>query len=164
MDVVCPYCQNKAMLVKGGTIYPHRKDLHEKYFYLCRKDKAYVGCHPGTTEPLGRLADAELRKVRSAAHAAFDPLWHNRAMKRKECYAYLAEHLGIRVELCHIGDFDVPTCRRVIAICKPRCNENCQFFETHKEGSFCTTIVKGGSEPVNRNQDPSPNCPYLRRP
>jgi hypothetical protein len=34
-----------------------------------------VGCHKGTTKPLGRLADAELREWKKRAHAAFDPVW-----------------------------------------------------------------------------------------
>ncbi len=36
-----------------------------------------VGCHPGTKNSLGRLANAELRKWKSIAHRVFDPLWRD---------------------------------------------------------------------------------------
>jgi NAD-dependent aldehyde dehydrogenases len=114
----CPYCNRPVYLVNGKMMYPHRPDLYEKKFYLCIPCNAYVGCHPGTTEPLGRLANAELRAAKIAAHAAFDPLWRtvgNR--KRSEAYRWLADKLGIRWKDCHIGMFDVETCKRVVEIC-----------------------------------------------
>lgn len=67
------------------------------------------------TLPLGRLANAELRQAKRAAHAAFDPLWQSRRMSRRSAYAWLAQQLGIAVEDCHIGMFDTESCQRVIA-------------------------------------------------
>ena len=114
----CPYCHNPSVLVTGDVVYPHRPDLREKNFYLCWTDDARVGCHPGTAKPLGRLADKELRQAKQAAHAAFDPLWRDNKKKRKAAYTWLAEQLGINVNDCHIGMFDVDMCRRVVAACK----------------------------------------------
>jgi hypothetical protein len=113
----CSYCQKKAQLVTGETIYPTRRDLFNKHFYFCAPCHAYVGCHPGTTKPLGRLANAELRKAKIAAHAAFDPLWRNGSMKRKAAYAWLGRQLGIKTQDTHIGEFDVATCQRVVQLC-----------------------------------------------
>lgn len=80
---VCPYCGATSVLVGGDVIYPYRRDLAEKQFYQCRAcPDAYVGCHPGTTDPLGRLADKKLRLAKSHAHAVFDPLWE-RKMERE---------------------------------------------------------------------------------
>lgn len=59
----CPYCGKDSVLVNGHVIYPHRPDLLEKKFYWCKPCDAYVGCHPGTANPLGRLANAELRRA-----------------------------------------------------------------------------------------------------
>lgn len=115
---VCPYCGSKTKMVKGSVIYPYRRDLHEKHFFLCAPCNAYVGCHPGTTNPLGRLANAELRKAKSDAHAAFDPVWREGGMKRQQAYRWLAEQLGISREECHIGLMDVELCRQVVEICK----------------------------------------------
>lgn len=68
------------------------------------------------TQPLGRLAGARLRKAKSQAHAAFDPLWRDGEMDRNQAYAWLAGELGIEPEDCHIGEFDVDTCKRVVAL------------------------------------------------
>ncbi len=115
--VKCPYCEAKAELVHGDAIYPHRHDLRDLKFYRCEPCEAYVGCHKGTTNPLGRLADAELRKAKMAAHAVFDPIWRSGRMKRTQAYQWLAAQLGIDPKDCHIGMFDVDTCCRVASIC-----------------------------------------------
>lgn len=120
-NVTCPYCGNDAKLVGGVTIYPHRPNLYEKKFWYCDNGHpaAYVGCHKNskTHAPLGRLADAELRGAKKAAHAAFDPLWKSGKMKRQSAYKWLANELGIPGKLCHIGMFDVTQCRNVVAVC-----------------------------------------------
>lgn len=128
----CPYCKGPAALVGGGDIYPHRPDLFDLKFWSCAPCGAYVGCHKAGawvpelrqtsdgTLPLGRLANAELRRAKSQAHAAFDPLWKSRAMGRREAYAWLAGELGIRVSDCHIGMLDVAGCRAVVAAVNAR--------------------------------------------
>lgn len=98
-------------------IYPHRRDLAFKKFYLCLPCKAYVGCHPNSTTALGRLANAELRAAKMRAHAAFDPIWKEGIKNRKSAYGWLHAKLGIEKHLCHIGMFDVETCEKVVAAC-----------------------------------------------
>jgi hypothetical protein len=107
--------------------------LKQKLFFECEPCGAYVGTHPDG-KPLGRLANAELRKAKQAAHVVFDPLWQNfhqaypraedvpnralRAVARKRAYAWLAEQMSMEADDCHIGAFDVETCalvREVIA-------------------------------------------------
>lgn len=117
-NLLCPYCMDKTVLVGGDVIYPHRPDLYKKWFYSCRPCGAYVGCHPGTKKPLGRLANGELRKAKQEAHAAFDPLWKSGRRKRKDAYAWLAANIGIDVNDCHIGEFDVKACKLVVAACR----------------------------------------------
>lgn len=121
-ELLCPYCGKPAQLVGGNIIYPHREDLYEKKFWNCAPCQAYVGCHPGTETPLGRLANAELRRAKMAAHAAFDPLWKEGGMSRKEAYAWLSQALNIPPDDCHMGMFDVNTCQRVIEACENRRN------------------------------------------
>lgn len=115
---ICPYCGNKAKLVNGTVIYPHRQDLFHKNFWLCHPCGAYVGTHKNsrTFTALGRLANAELRKAKIEAHAAFDPLWQSGDMERREAYAMLSEKLGISRNSCHIGMFDVDMCQRVVEV------------------------------------------------
>ena len=111
---LCPYCKGKTELVTGDVIYPHRTDLYKKYFWICKPCDAYVGTHPGTDKPLGRLADENLRSAKRRAHAAFDPLWKSGKMTRKQAYQWLADQMQIAVEDCHIGWFDERLCLEVI--------------------------------------------------
>ena len=77
-----------------------------------------VGCHPGTTRPLGTLAPPLVRTARHRAHEAFDGL---RAQvpgaKRRAAYRWLAERLGVHEHDAHMGLMDAETARRVVAIC-----------------------------------------------
>lgn len=116
----CPYCGRPPELVWGSAVYPHRPDLHGKRFWRCKPCDAHVGCHPGTTTPLGRLADAALRLGKMQAHDAFDPIWKGKAMSRNDAYAWLASELGISCAECHIGMFDIAMCKRVVEACNQR--------------------------------------------
>lgn len=118
MNLTCSYCDQPSELVGGLDIYPHRPDLAHKWFYRCLPCSAYVGCHPGTKKPLGRLANEQLRRAKNRAHAAFDPLWKNGPMKRGDAYHWLAKRLEIPVKACHIGMFDEETCLRVVEVCE----------------------------------------------
>lgn len=119
----CPYCAAEVRL------HPSSAGLYRGIDYgpvwLCSGCGAYVNCHRGTTQPLGRVADKELRAAKMYAHAAFDPLW-KRKMRRDGCskkqarnagYQWLADQLGIEMKHCHIGLFDTEMCRRVIDVC-----------------------------------------------
>lgn len=126
----CQYCGKPANLATGDDIYQHRPDLWSLKFWCCEPCGAYVGCHKkGSTAlvgkrqilsdgtlPLGVLANAELRKAKSAAHAAFDPAWRNGVMSRSAAYTWLASALGIKKHDCHIGLFSVEQCQRVIQL------------------------------------------------
>jgi hypothetical protein len=113
-EIICPYCKKPTELVNGNVIYPHRPDLAGKMFYLCRRCDAFVGCHNGTTNPLGSPANSALRTCRKAAHDAFDWIWKSGHMRRSEAYAWLTKTLSIRSEDCHIGMFDQRKCLATI--------------------------------------------------
>ena len=110
----CYYCQQPAKLVGGDVIYPHRPDLASKRFHHCAPCGAYVGCHPGTTKPLGILAKAELRALKSRVHAAFDPIWRGKTMRRSEAYRWLADGIGIPATECHVGMFSEERCKAAL--------------------------------------------------
>lgn len=116
--VICDYCGRQAKLLTGREVYPHRPDLFRLRFYDCAPCDARVGCHEGTAEPKGRLANAELRRERQLAHKAFDPLWERRPKAvRLLAYSWLALALDIPVDRCHIAMMDVADCRRVVIAC-----------------------------------------------
>lgn len=124
--VKCDYCGDDAEYVNSQAVYGQGRDYG--MIYLCRPCEAYVSARESTGLPLGRLANKELRQAKKEAHAAFDPLWKakmlNTEMKNKwhaknKGNKWLAEKLGIPSKECDIGKFDVATCKRVVAICKP---------------------------------------------
>lgn len=138
VEVKCPYCGQPAEYVDSSVVYNGRS---YGMIYDCRPCDAYVGVHKGSNIPLGRLANAELRKWKQAAHAAFDPLWRAKfrhrvaggegksgrpggdhykpVYARNSAYKWLAEQMGIERKECHIGMFDVDQCKRVISLCRP---------------------------------------------
>lgn len=122
--VICNYCNNEAQLVGGDIIYSHRHDLHHLRFRHCEPCSAYVGCHKGTKQPLGRLANAELRQAKQEAHVVFDELWQRTTpagtFDRNGAYRWLAAQLGIKRADCHIGMMDLETCLRVVEVCNTK--------------------------------------------
>lgn len=122
--LLCDYCNNPAELVTGKEIYPHRPDLSFLQFWRCEPCAAYVGCHKGSDAvPLGRLANEELRVAKKRAHSVFDPIWKTQMMTRSGAYQWLATQLGIKTKDCHIGMFDIETCRKTVDICACYINE-----------------------------------------
>lgn len=100
-----------------------------------------VGCHPGTTKPLGSLADKETRQARALAHSAFDGLWEAEdGPSRSGAYTWLAWRIEVDPEECHIGSFDLDTCKKVVAYAttttpaevRAWLNEVEKKFERHK--------------------------------
>lgn len=120
-NVFCPYCGRRAELVDSKSIYGRSCGK----VHLCRDCMAYVGTHKGSNRPLGRLANAELREWKIAAHKAFDPLWMYGRFKgnRNGAYRWLSEQVGLPVNKTHIGMFDVPECRQAIGIINKRKGE-----------------------------------------
>ncbi len=112
----CPYCARLADLVTTRDIYPHRPDLPEKNYWRCLPCRAWVGCHVGTTNALGRLADGPLRLAKSAVHREFDPIWKSGRMTRKEAYRRLSVGMNLAGHKCHIGKFDIETCARALDV------------------------------------------------
>ena len=106
-------------MVTGREVYPHRPDLFDKPFWACLPCGAWAGCHPRTEKRMGRLANAETRRLKMAAHAAFDPLWKSGRMSRTKAYAWLREKLGLSERDCHIGWMSDEDLRRVVEVCRP---------------------------------------------
>lgn len=120
--VMCHYCGNPAALAKGADIYPHRPDLEALRFWRCEPCGAYVGCHKAGngygdgTQPLGRLANADLRTAKQAAHAAIDPYWRAGRLRRREVYSRLAALMNLGQGEAHIGEFDEAQCAEAVQL------------------------------------------------
>jgi zinc-finger-containing domain len=122
--MLCDYCRRPAEITRAGEAnYPYQQDYGP--VWICILCYAWVGCHRSTLNPLGRLANAELRRWKVRAHDAFDPLWRSVMMRegqskhiaRNAAYTWLAHQMGISREETHIGFFDEQQCKIVVAIC-----------------------------------------------
>jgi len=135
---ICPICETTARLTDGREIYPHRPDLADKPIWACTFcGDTYVGCHPGTEDPLGFPADAALREARILLHhRRIDPLWKNAPVSggygrldtdgikqvqraaRGRVYGFLAARMGLTRETCHTAMFTLEQCREAWAALK----------------------------------------------
>lgn len=113
----CPYCGGRAVISDGTVIYGRSYGR----VWICPnypECDSYVGCHPGSRRPLGRMANKELRALKIQVHKAFDGLWKSRMMKRSEAYKWLADAMKIPQRECHVGMFDEDSCRAALAACE----------------------------------------------
>lgn len=109
--VICPYCNQPAEWVENKEIYG--RNYGKSYMmYYCRPCDAYVGCHNNTRNPLGTLANKELRELRKQAHRVIDPFWKEGLIERKHVYSRLRRHFGFHI---HVGESDLDLCRRIVA-------------------------------------------------
>jgi hypothetical protein len=114
----CPYCGLKAIFHKSSE-FIYGKDYGA--VYACAnypKCDSFVSCHKDSNIEKGSLANSELRELRKKCHKLFDPLWKGGQKKRTQAYGILAHSLGISIENCHIGYFDVDMCNRLIKLFK----------------------------------------------
>lgn len=118
---VCSLCGAPVQYTNNRAVYG--KPLGEwPMIYLCTNShcRAYVHCHTGSSTPLGTMADGNTRRMRKAAHDAFDSLWKKGEMSRLQAYDWLADQLEMPIDKCHIGMFDATQCQRVIDVVKAR--------------------------------------------
>jgi len=111
----CRYCAGKVVYVDNKEIYG-RSYGSWPYAYSCTSCDAYVGVHPGTTVPLGTLADKETRQARKDVKPAFNRLWQEGDMTRSQAYKRLAGKMDIPTNHCHISWFDSDQCYKALAI------------------------------------------------
>lgn len=110
----CPYCESSTLVVDEVFIYG--RVYNERLMIACKnypKCDSYVGTHKDG-EPLGRLANKDLRHWKMQAHNSFDKLWKQKIMNRDTAYEELAYFLNIPIAFCHIGFFKKETCLKVI--------------------------------------------------
>ena len=109
---ICHLCGGTVRLVDKAKFYGGRS-FGWPLAYVCCSCSARVGCHPGTDIPLGSLADRQTTAARSAAHAAFDPIWQGKGKDaRRRAYGSLAKALGL--ESAHISWLNSGQCADAI--------------------------------------------------
>jgi zinc-finger-containing domain len=111
---ICPYCKRDTEYVDSSVIYGKSYGM----IYICKPCKAYCGVYKETNKSLGRLANFDLRNHKKEAHRYFDSIWKSDIMSRTELYQKLSKYLDIPEEYCHIGMFDIDTCKEVVVFSK----------------------------------------------
>jgi DNA-directed RNA polymerase subunit RPC12/RpoP len=111
----CPYCGSAVHLRSANGIYKNNKE--NTLLYVCSSHPvcdAYVRVHPGTTVPVGSLANAKLRALRVTAHQYFDKLHQTGLISKDEAYGWLAFILQLPRSQAHIGYQSEYFCNRII--------------------------------------------------
>lgn len=119
----CPYCGAPAVRRRGRNLFREQALDPEALYYVCSRYpvcNAYVSTHKASHLPMGTLADPALRRKRIAAHHAFDRLWLEGPLTKKEAYRWLAGALGIPDAQAHIACFSHHQCDKVIELCANR--------------------------------------------
>ena len=118
---ICRYCGGVIRMVPARVVYgasTERLGMDGEHIYQCQNCNARVGCHKGTTRPLGNVANEVLRLKRMETHRVFDACWKQRGMSRTEAYRWLAVQLRLPEGRAHIGGFEMDQCQKVIELCE----------------------------------------------
>lgn len=117
---ICNLCGGKVVYTSNSLIYG--KEYGSEKMYFCTKCGAYVGTHKSRPkEALGLLADKEMRDMKMKCHHLFDEKWKNQnnpREARKKAYKEFAERLGISIDECHFGYFDMDMLNKAYGILK----------------------------------------------
>lgn len=129
-QLCCPDCNSQAKLINGNEI-----GMKGGTYYVCTnfpRCGTYIKCHPKTDVPVGTLANQLLRRYRHRAYHTFDgicQLKYSRLRKkganatiqniRTLGYLWLSKQLGVDAQYCHIANFNIEQCKKVIEICEP---------------------------------------------
>jgi len=115
----CPHCFDHSTGKPYGNIdIVNNEEIYGRSYgewpwvYQCQQCEAYVGIHPFTNIPLGTLADGPTRQARKRCKEPFENLHRSGRMTRREAYQQLADKMGIPVERCHFGWFDIDQCNQ----------------------------------------------------
>lgn len=112
----CRFCGGVVTLESNSVVYGQEYGKWP-YMYLCADCRAYVAVHPKTDIPMGTLANEAIRQSRKQAKSMFIE-WREVCLhyNRSDAYDALAKLLGIPVNICHFGWFDVEGCNRAIEV------------------------------------------------
>ena len=87
VPTICRYCGGPVRLIPASLVFgasTERLGQENEMLYQCQNCNARVGCHKGTTRPLGDVANEMLRLKRMETHRVFDEMWRRRNWSRRE--------------------------------------------------------------------------------
>lgn len=118
---ICNLCGGRVIFTSNTLVYGRSYGSGKCYY--CTDCHAYVGTHvPRPKEALGILSNKEMRNWKMKCHHKFDSFWKDfpsskkRHSARNQAYKRLAEELGIPVEECHFGWFDLDMLKKAYQV------------------------------------------------
>ena len=99
---------------------------------------SYVRVHPGTTIPMGTVANKKLRTMRKDAHKYFNQIYYRGIMTKQEAYQWLSEFMGLPMDSTHIGMMGEYYCQMVI--------DECQKVLSRNAGSYSKRVNRTGGD------------------
>ena len=115
----CPYCGSLAMLRPASAIHGLSDISAGTYLYVCRRwpaCDAYVTADRRTKQPLGTLANGDLRHKRILAHHALHSVQTQLGMSRDQSYRWLQTQMGLPGDQVHIAKCGDYRCEQIIRI------------------------------------------------
>ena len=103
--------------------------------YVCKnypRCDSYVRVHPGTTIPVGTVANRKLRSLRNEAHRYFNQIYYRGIMSKQEAYKWLSDLLGLPMASTHIGMMGEYYCQLVIEECQKVLDNNPGSYPQHQ--------------------------------
>jgi len=111
----CNYCNKEAEWVENKAIY--KKNYGKSYMiWWCKPCDAYVGCHNNTKDPLGSLANKELRELRKQSKQLWivtENIDWKDSISKKNGYRKLRKQLGYDF---HFGESTLEECNKIIKL------------------------------------------------
>ncbi len=100
----CPYCGSLATLRPASAIHGLSDISAGTYLYVCRRwpaCDAYVTADRRTKQPLGTLANGDLRHKRILAHHALHSVQTQLGMSRDQSYRWLQTQMRLPGDQVH---------------------------------------------------------------
>ena len=115
---ICPYCNCETKTVTDKEIYGPQSNYSKTFIQCIQNSEHYVGTF-SNGKSLGRLADAELRKLKRNGHEVFDKLWQGEQAtfkSRDQAYQWLSKKMKLSKDLTHFAMFSDELCIQSINI------------------------------------------------